>query len=127
MVVTELNQQLIDAGERLTRQLDKSNNVTASLWFYQSDSAAWRLLIACPALEGLGPKKGYSAIQRALKRNVGPAIKLSLDEIALIPETHPLLGLLRTAIHTGEGISSIRFSRNTINGYFIEDAYIYRV
>jgi hypothetical protein len=39
----------------------------------------------------------------------------------------PLIALLKAAISTGKGVGGIRFSRNTINGHYIEDAYIYRL
>lgn len=127
MVVTEFNEQLIRAGAKLTRRLEKTLTVSAAFWLFQADSVGWRLMIASPDLERLGPKEVYTRIQQALKKKVGTEIKLSLDEITLVPETHSILALLRTAIRTGEGISGIRFSRNTVNGHFIEDAYIYRV
>ena len=40
---------------------------------------------------------------------------------------HPIVQLMKFAIETGENdVSEIRFSRNTINGTFIEDSLIYR-
>jgi hypothetical protein len=47
--------------------------------------------------------------------------------VSIAKKDDPLLKLLRIAIKTGPGISNIRFSRNTINGVIIEDAYIYRL
>ncbi len=38
-----------------------------------------------------------------------------------------LVRLLRVALKTGGGLSRIRFSKNVINGHFIDDALIYRV
>ena len=53
--------------------------------------------------------------------------KVSLSDISVVENTDPLVTLLRTAVKTGMGIAGLRFSRNTINGHFIEDAYLYRV
>lgn len=52
---------------------------------------------------------------------------VSLNDVGVTDTSSTLVNLLRTAISTGDGISGIRFSRNTINGTFIEDSYIYRI
>jgi hypothetical protein len=38
-----------------------------------------------------------------------------------------LVRLLRVAARTAPGVNRIRFSKNVINGHFIDDALIYRV
>ncbi|NIV68021.1 hypothetical protein GWN43_04130 [Candidatus Bathyarchaeota archaeon] len=50
-----------------------------------------------------------------------------MRQISVISTEHDLVKLLRAAIHTGPGISGIRFTGNVINGVFIDDAYIYRM
>jgi hypothetical protein len=45
----------------------------------------------------------------------------------MVSPKHPLLQLLKGAIQTGPGINGIRFSRNMINGTYIDDAFIYRL
>ena len=57
----------------------------------------------------------------------GADLTRKLDEIGLLDQNAELVKLLRIAIHTGPGIGRIRFSKNVINGHFIEDALIYRV
>jgi hypothetical protein len=44
-----------------------------------------------------------------------------------VKDNDPLVLLLRKAIVTGPGISGIRFTSNSVNGTFIDDAYIYRL
>jgi hypothetical protein len=54
-------------------------------------------------------------------------LKVGIQNISVVDTQEPFISLLLGAIRTGEGISGIRFSRNTINGTFVEDTYIYRL
>lgn len=116
------------ACEELTRKLDALHwPVTASMWFYFPEENQWRLLLASPAVSKEGPMKAYQNVQEAIKNLPKRVPKLALQDITVIEDTHSLISLMRIAIRTGEEISGIRFSKNTISGHLIEDAYIYRL
>lgn len=124
---TALVERDIEGGERLIVGLDDAGfQVYAAVWFYLSDSDEWRLLLASPFVEKEGPKKAYSFIQSVLKR-LSPPSEISLKDISVLSPSHHLIRLLRMAIHTGPGISGIRFTRNVIDNTLIEDTYIYRI
>ena len=128
VVVKEiLTKEMIEAGAELTGLLDQAPLVvSASLWLYIPESNIWRLIIASPEVRTYGPKKVYQKIQPVLSQILEkPGI--GLKDISVVEDNKPLIALLRMAIRTGDGISGIRFSKNTINGQFIEDAYIYRM
>lgn len=119
---------MVRSGADLTRQLAEAGwQVTASLWLYDPDSNQWRLLLASPTVGTGGPRKAYATIQDVLSAASGDAAALALDDVGVLPDDDSLVQLLRAAIATGPGIAGIRFSRNVVNGRFIEDAYIYRV
>jgi len=123
-----LTREMIEAGADLTRRLDEARlKVNASLWLYIPDSNLWRLIIASPAVRKDGPKKVYRKIQSILSKIPGDASIIRLNDISVVEDNDPLIILLRIALRTGDGISGIRFSKNTINGHFIEDTYIYRI
>jgi len=124
---TILVEKDIQEGKELIEALDKAGfQVQAAMWFYFTDSDEWRLLIASPLVEENGPKKAYSFIQSVLTQ-LSPPTAISLKDISTLRPEHHLISLLRVAIHTGPGISGIRFTRNVINNTLIEDAYIYRM
>ena len=129
MVVKEsLSGEMISAGAELTRCLDDAKFlVSASLWYYMSDTNVWRLIIASPKVEVLGIKKAYKQIQSVIFKMPEDKPKISLKDITVIDPKDPLVSLLRVAIKTGDGISGMRFSQNIINGVLIEDTYIYRL
>jgi hypothetical protein len=129
MVVKEiLTKEMIESGAELTRLLDRAQlTVSASLWLYIPESNIWRLTIASPEVKTCGPKKVYQKIQSVLSQIPEEQPSVGLKDISVVENDNVLISLLRIAIRTGDGISGIRFSKNTINGQFIEDAYIYRM
>ncbi len=129
MVVKEsLSGEMLSAGAELTRRLDESRFiVSASLWFYISESNTWRFIIASPEVRTQGLKKAYKQVQSVVSRISEGQTKIPLKDITLADSKDSLISLLKVAIKIGDGISGIRFSQNMINGVLIEDAYIYRL
>ena len=81
--------------------------------------------MALPEVRVLGPKALYKKLRSVINKLPEPIIETK--DITVLEDNAPLILLLKSAISTGPGISGIRFSRNTINGQYIEDAYIYRI
>ena len=129
VVVKELlTVEMINAGRELTQGLDSAGlPVSGCLWLYKSESNLWRLVIASPEVTTSGPKKTYRKIRSVLSKMPDSGSQLTLHDISVVEETDSLISLLRSAIKTGNGIAGIRFSRNTVGGRFIDDAYIYRL
>ena len=123
-----LDTDKIESGKRLVLALDNENlMISAAFWFYFSDSKAWRLILGSKKVHNLGSRMLYQKIQKTLKKI--KVSNISLENIAVIENTHILITTLRLMISTGESkeLADIRFSNNTINGQLIEDAYIYRL
>jgi hypothetical protein len=124
---TVLVDKEIEDGKLLIQALDKTSlPVEGAIWYYYVDSDEWRLLIVSTFVDKEGPEKAYTLIQSTLKQ-FESSFSLSLSKISILSPTNRLIKLIRMAIRTGHGISGIRFSRNTINNIYIEDAYIYRI
>jgi hypothetical protein len=128
VVVKEaLSHEMITAGAELTQKLDEQFVVKAALWLLLPETGTWRFIVCIPEADKQGPKKVYSTIQKLLRKGVSALPDISLTDISVLSPKDPLIQLLRTAMETGSGISAVRFSRNTISGHFIEDAYVYRM
>ena len=127
MVATTLTDQLISGGGNLIKELDSSGiYVDGALWLYFPEEGFWKLMLSFPDIEKEGPKFFYEKVQKALSK-LTEKDSLSLDDVALAKPNAPLMRLLKMTIHTGSGISGIRFSNNVINGQLIPDAFIYRL
>ena len=128
MVAKTLTKKMIRSGEVLVAMLDKRGFAPdAALWFYFPDIGEWKLVLAEVKLSRQGPRIFYKLIQDTISE-AGPRLKeVSLDSIALAVPNAPIISLLSSAVHTGPGISGIRFTNNVVNGTVVEDAYIYRL
>jgi hypothetical protein len=128
VVKEQLTDAMIEAGAELTRKLDESGvPIVAALWLFLPDANEWRLIFASPEVSAGGPRKMYEQIQKALQELGQKASVIPLSMIGLLDATAELVQLLRIAARTGPGVVRIRFSKNVINGHFIDDALIYRV
>jgi hypothetical protein len=119
----------IDAGLGLIRALDAGSfGVSAALWLYNSDLDNWRMVIAYR-----GPKKDLekkyleAATISADWRNAYPDDPiLDLSKVKITSADDRLIAGLRPAIRV-DGLGEVRFSHNTVNGIYVEDALIHRL
>ena len=128
LVKETLASETISLGKNLVLALDKAQFiVAAALWLYLPETRTWRLMIASPQVISEGPRKAYKKIQSVLSKLSSAPARISLQDIAVVDSNDSFISLLRNAVRTEDGISDIRFTKNTINGFFIEDAHIYRL
>lgn len=127
LVTESLSDSMVKAGVKLMERLDNAAAaVKSAFWLYFSEEKSWKLIIASPNVDAKGPRDFYKQIFAANELAGKDEEVVSLNDIAATNTQNQLVKLLGTAISTGNTISGIRFSRNTINGNFIEDSYIYR-
>mgnify|MGYP006298722171 CR=1 FL=1 len=127
LVTESLSDSMIKAGAKLVERLDlEKSQVKSAFWLYISDEKIWKLIIASPLVDSEGPRKFYKRIVTANESAEKDEDIISLNDIGVTNTSDQIVQLLKIAIGTGDGMSGIRFSRNTINGVFIEDCYIYR-
>jgi hypothetical protein len=128
MVEKQLTPQLITEGETLIRALDDTGvSAGAAFWFYFSDIAAWKLVLAEEKLGPEGPREVYRKIQRTIASLSSEIQTLSLEDVVLTKPDAPIVAVLKKAIQTGPDLVGIRFTNNVVDGALIEDAYIYRL
>ena len=127
LVTDALSEKMIQAGAKLVEHLDAdAANIKSALWLYFPDSRNWKLILASETVETDGPRKLYEKIQGVNRSAAEPEETVSLNDIVVTTPKHELISVLAMMIGTGQGISGIRFTRNNINGIYIDDAYIYR-
>jgi hypothetical protein len=114
-------------GAKLIERLDaKNSEIKSAFWLYYSEEKTWKLIIASPLVDSEGPREYYKRVVDANGLASEAEDVISLNDVGVTNTSNQIVQLLKFMISTGEDISGIRFSRNTINGVFIEDAYIYR-
>ncbi len=128
MVAAQLVDDDIRDGETLVRRLDRDRfPVAAAFWYYHPENEKWVLIIGSSMVGERGPRVAYRKLIQSIKRIKKKGFTLHSSRIELVKERDQLPRLFRGAVKTGLEIAGIRFTQNTINGFFIEDAYIYRM
>lgn len=116
----------IDQGRRLVQALDqKGFPVVAALWSFLPEEGGWRLLIASPKVNEVGPRAAYAAIQDALLES---HIDLPLYRISAVTPTEALVGELRIFAGTDPApfLGSTYLQKAVIGDAYVEGAYVYR-
>jgi hypothetical protein len=115
-----------DQGALLTqRVLAAGLRISASLWLFEPELNSWRLVLGVPEVDQKGPIEIYKTIRSVISHNKAQLHDLDIKDISVLSPKDSLLRLLSAALHVPSG--GVRFSRNTVGGQFIEDAYIYRL
>jgi len=128
MVKPDLTQQMIQAGRQLVELLDRQNfRAPGCFWFYFPESDRWRFVVASPEVRLHGPHAAYRKVEGIARKVPGSTEVFAAGDLTVIKDDDPLVVLLRKAISTGPSVGGLRFTNNSINGTFIDDAYIYRL
>jgi hypothetical protein len=116
----------VRAGTEFVKLLDNAKfPFTGAAWLFYPDVSEWRLVVRTP--------KAEKDLQGAL-REVAAAMdkagdlrqRLDLSRIKLVPPSDSMMNAIGMMIRA-DGVNTIRFSKNVINGIFIDDALIYRL
>ena len=127
VVKEQLTETMIRSGAELTEKLDSMGlPLAAAMWFFVPEVNEWRLFFASPEVDALGPRSVYKKIQDAVAA-LGGETPIPLSMIGVLDAEADVVHLLQAVVRTGPDINRIRFSKNVINGHFINDALIYRV
>lgn len=125
LVTSTLSTEMTEAGKYLLEQLDlKKSKIKSFFWLFFPEEKTWKLMVASPIVEDEGPRNFYKRIvdiNREAKEEI-----ISPNNIIVANLNNKIVNLLGFLIGTDDGIHDIRCSGNTINGTYIEDAYIYR-
>jgi hypothetical protein len=117
----------MEGGKRLIEALEQVHfRIQAALWLYDPEAFVWQLIIATPLVDERGPRYTYTEIQKVM-RSMTPPLSISLEDISVLSPADNLIKLLGKAVRVPSGLPGVRFTRNTINSKYIEDAYSYRI
>jgi len=138
VVKEQLDSGAIAAGETLTSLLRKTDfGLVCSLWIFSQDSNDWSLVLASPRVGTEGPLQGYKIIHNVLAADTPTAEQLEPFTINVVRPNIPLVRAIRslgdfgvqnlppgTTVHVAV---PKRLRTTSIDGVFIEDAYVYFV
>jgi hypothetical protein len=126
MVKEILVGQFVENGRRLIEGLDQAGfPVIAAFWRFLPEAEEWRLFIASPKVNELGPLAAYATIQEALAQH---QIDLPLHRVSVVSPEEPFVTDLRIFAGTDpEPFIGKDYLQNIVVGeLYIEGAYVYR-
>jgi hypothetical protein len=127
MVKTYLTDRMRLGGATLVQKLDESGlKPSSALWLYSSDDESWKLVIATKQVSEKGPLDVYGQIQKVFQESQKELEGISFFDVTVVNPDSPIVSILRTAVHTDNGIQEIRLTNNSFAGTMIEDALLYR-
>lgn len=126
LVTESLSDSMVKAGAKLIERLDAiSSEVESAFWLYVTEERAWKLILASELAVVEGPRNYYKRVITANAQALDEEDAISLNNISVTNTSNQIVQSIGFMIRADD-ISDVRFSRNTINGVFIEDAYVYR-
>jgi len=142
MVKTALVEQDIAEGRRFLEALNSSSSMTvgkrrifdfppshfrvkAAFWLFLPESQEWRLFIATPLVDEKGPQAAYLDLRAALVATTPSLLNLSLENISAVTPKNPMVKALLSIIKKSPDSADLRLTRSSLNGTYVEDAYIY--
>lgn len=126
MATTALVGADIEMGREFIKILDETNfPITGAAWIYFPDVEEWRLIVRTPRAEK-DLQGALRQVAAALDEKGDLRTRIDLSRVKLVPPKDKMLAAMGSVVRA-EGISTVRFTRNVINGVLIDDALIYRL
>ena len=124
MVTKILVDRDIEAGRALIEALDHQQiPVSTALWLYDDGGERYRLTIAT-AIYDSGPLDAYGTVRRVLDQ-LDPETRPSLPDVNIVSPSDPIVQAIHKTVKADSRIGGFRFNGNTIDGIYVEDAWIY--
>jgi nitroreductase len=113
----------IEVGKKLADAMERSNiGFDAALWLYEGDSQGWKYIVV-PHRDDQERKAFLLELSKLINRDVRD---FDIGDIRLLDKNKPVISALSKLIRI-DGVGGVRASRNTVNGQYVDDAYIYRM
>ncbi|MGB8064322.1 MAG: hypothetical protein WCF26_20710 [Candidatus Sulfotelmatobacter sp.] len=117
----------VEFGKQLWQVLRRSKKFPTCgvLWLFQSAFNEWRLLIASPRVDEVGPRQAYGELSRTTK-----TVRASEDQflrLVLISPKAPFYQALRSVFGKTASVEGARLGNTQIGGMYIDDAYLYEI
>jgi hypothetical protein len=124
LVKEVLTAEMTESGRKLVEFLDSHDwPPDLAAWYFDEEKSRWIFVLSSLKVETHGPRHAYGKIEKAFRG--GKFSDLSFEDISIISPKADLCRALKRAVPI-DGVATVRFSRNMIDGFYIEDMLIYR-
>ena len=116
---------LVTSAHALMRELDAAGlPPQIAMWVHSSDTDTWKLWIVPPG--SIKDKQDfYRQVAQIIAKHRAEIGSLSASDVEMMKITHPAMMGLSQMMRV-EGLSSISFSGNRFNGYYLPEGIVLR-
>jgi hypothetical protein len=116
----------LTGGQKVLDTLDAANfKIPVALWIRRGeDDEKWRLLLASPLYDSLGPGEAYHLLVKTLWSGNYDWVR---SPIQLQTTRQPLVRELRKNFPKAADVIGMRLGGQMIGGEWVDDAYVYRI
>jgi len=126
LVGRSFTNEMMEAGSVFVREIERSSlHLHAALWIQQTPDDFWKFVLAFPEVRLEGPRYVYKKLRSISNRIPPDEFKIGTEIISVVEEKDRFIQIFKAAIRVDGG--GVRFTRNSLNGTYIEDAYIYKM
>ena len=123
--VETLSETGIKFGKKLWQFLRKSKKFPAPgvFWLFEPETDEWRLVIASPKVDTLGPRETYRE-PAEVTQSVRPEDAGQLLRIQVISPKTPIYQALRSVFSPAASVEGVRLGNTQVAAMYINDAYL---
>ncbi len=127
LVKGPLTKEMIREGKKFVRYVDELSDldVHAYFWMYYAEADDWRLVIASPDVQTKGPLEVYKKLQAVFAKIPEGRILMTLEDVTPLGTYNSVVKALKKTFKKSQ--KGIRLKRYGLDGYFMEDGYLYEV
>ena len=116
----------ISSGAEVLKALDGAKvKVSVALWAHLPEYADWRLVLAGPKFDEVGPEHFH----RLLRESLAPAgfTPYNTPLTQILPMNDPFIKALRRLFGKTKTVEGMRIGGQLFGDRFVEDGYVYRI
>lgn len=126
LVGRSFTNEMMEAGSIFVREIERSSlHLHAALWVQPTPDDFWKFVLAFPEVRLEGPRYVYKKLRAISNRISASEFKIGTEIISVVDEKDRFIQMFRGVMRVDGG--GVRFARNSLNGSYIEDAYIYKM
>jgi len=127
LVKGPLTKEMIREGEKFVRYTDELSDldVHAYFWMYYAEADDWYLVVASPEVQTKGPGEVYKKLQTVFSEIPKGQISMTLEDVTVLETNSGVVKALKKTFRKSQ--KGIRLKKYGLNGYFMEDGYLYEI
>jgi hypothetical protein len=117
----------MEFGRTVWQELRRNRKFPASgvLWLFHPTSGEWRLTVATPRVDAVGPRRAYEELSKIMSRLQADSRQFSRIEV--ISPKVSFYQALRHVFGQTASVEGAQLNNTQVNGVYFDRAYLYEI